>query len=278
MSGTLYLCGTPIGNLNDITYRVIETLRTVDIVACEDTRHTLKLLNHYEIKTQLTSYHEHNKNTKGLELIRLLLDGKNIALVTDAGMPGISDPGEDLVALCYESNIAVTSCPSATAVITALVLSGLSTRRYVFEGFLPKEKKERNEIFSSFQSETRTIVLYESPHHLLKTISELASLFPNRKAAAVRELTKKHEEVVRGSLSELEEHFSSHEIRGEFVLVVEGESKLQLKKLAEEKWLAITVEEHMQIYLQQQIPKKDAIKIVAKERGMNKRELYSYLM
>ena len=278
MNGILYLCGTPIGNLGDITPRIIETLKSVDIIACEDTRHTMKLLNHYDIKAKLTSYHEHNKHSKGQELVNLLLSGKNIALVTDAGMPAISDPGEDLVALCYSHDITVTSCPSATAVITALVLSGLSTRRYIFEGFLPKDKKERIEILSSFQTETRTIVFYESPHQLLKTISELAQLLPHRQASVVRELTKKHEEVIRGNFSDIEKHFLMHEVRGEFVIVVAGESKEKLKKQAEESWLAFTIEQHMQIYLEQNIPKKEAIKIVAKERGMNKRELYSLLI
>ena len=277
MSGTLYLCGTPIGNLGDITPRILETLQSVDCIACEDTRHTLKLLNHYQIKNKLTSYHEHNKHEKGKELLNILIEGKNIALVTDAGMPGISDPGEELVALCHSHGIPVTSCPSATAMVSALILSGFSTRRYIFEGFLPKEKKMRAEVLQSFQAESRTVLLYESPHRLLKTLSELTVALPHRQAAVVRELTKKHEEILRGTFAELNELFSEKEIRGEFVIVIEGENPETLKKQAQDAWLALSIEEHMQMYLEQGLSKKEAIKTVAKERGLNKRELYSYV-
>lgn len=276
-TGTLYVCGTPIGNMEDITLRVLRTLEEVDMIAAEDTRQSIKLLNHYDIKTPLTSYHEHNKDTKGRVLVSMLKEGKNIALVTDAGMPGISDPGEDMIALCYEEDIHVTIVPGATAVITALVLSGLSSRSYVFEGFLPANKKQRREIIARLENETRTIVLYEAPHHLVDTLKQLCESMGSRYAAAVRELTKKHETVNRGTLSELLEYFTLNEPRGEFVLVISGKSSLEIEREKINDFEKMTMEQHYKLYIDRGMDSKSAMKQVARDRGIGKRDVYKEL-
>ncbi len=276
-TGTLYVCGTPIGNMEDITLRVLRTLKEVDLIAAEDTRQSVKLLNYYNIKTPLTSYHEHNKETKGPRLIALLKEGKNIAVVTDAGMPGISDPGEDLIALCYKENVPVTVVPGATAVITALVLSGLSARSYVFEGFLPANKKQRREIIDRLVNETRTVVLYEAPHHLADTLEQLCEKMGDRLAAAVRELTKKHETVNKATLSELLEYFRLNEPKGEFVLVISGKNpqELKLEKIAD--FEEMSIEQHYNNYIKEGMDGKSAMKQVAKDRGIGKRDVYKVL-
>lgn len=278
MAGTLYLCATPIGNLDDMTLRVLKLLETADIIAAEDTRNTLKLLNHFEIKTPMTSYHEHNKAEKGPKLVERLLVGENIALVTDAGMPGISDPGADLVKLCYEAGVPVTVAPGASAAVVALVLSGLDTRRFVFEGFLPMEKKERRAVLSTLEKEHRTMIFYEAPHRLLDTLEELEKIFgSDREMAAIRELTKKFEEVRRGTLAEIKAHFTAQLPKGEFVLVFAGYTLQQQRQAAQESWESVSIEEHMEHYLSQNYSEKDAMKQVAKDRGVSKREIYSYL-
>lgn len=277
--GMLYLCATPIGNLNDITKRVIDTLNEVDIIAAEDTRNSLKLLNHFDIHTKLTSYHEYNKYDKAEELISDMLSGKNVALITDAGTPGISDPGEVLVAKCYENGVIVTSLPGACACITALTMSGLCSRRFVFEAFLPSDKKERAEILKSLEKETRTIIIYEAPHKLRKTLQELVNTFgENRKAAFCRELTKQHEEVKHMTLSEAVIYYEGTEPRGEYVLVIEGESKDKIKEQELSSWKELTVEEHMEFYEKRGYDSKEAMKMVAKDRGVSKREIYKELL
>ena len=276
--GTLYVCGTPIGNMEDITLRVLRTLKEVDIIAAEDTRQSIKLLNFYDIKTPLTSYHEHNKAVKGPKLAAMLMDGKNIALVSDAGMPGISDPGEDLIALCYEKGIPVTVVPGATAVITALVLSGLPARSYVFEGFLPSGKKQRREVIDRMINESRTVVLYEAPHHLVDTLRELAPDMGTRTAVAVRELTKCHETLCRGSISELLSYFETNEPKGEFVLVIKGRDPEEIRREAAAQYGDMSIEEHYNKYLAQGLEPKAAMKQVAKDRGVGKRDIYKALM
>lgn len=278
MAGKLYLCATPIGNLEDITYRVIRTLKEVDLIAAEDTRHSIKLLNHFEIKTPMTSYHEFNKITKAKVLIEKLQEGVNIALITDAGTPGISDPGEELVRQAYEANIEVTSLPGASACITALTLSGLGTRRFSFEAFLPSDKKEKQLILNQLKTETRTIILYEAPHRLVKTLRELYDALENRKITVIRELTKKYETVLCTTLSGAIEHFEQEDPKGEFVLVLEGRAFEEIKKAEEDNWLAMPLEQHMTIYMEQGLSKKEAMKVVAADRGLSKREIYSQLL
>lgn len=277
MNGILYICGTPIGNLEDITLRQLRIFKEVDLIAAEDTRHSVKLLNYYKIENKLTSYHEHNKHYKGQKLINLLLEGKNIALITDAGMPGISDPGEDLIKLCYQNNILVTSAPGPTAVITALVLSGLSTRRYVFEGFLPDDKKERKIVLERLVKETRTIVLYVPPHNILRILNELYEKIGDRRASVVREITKKYEELILDKLSIIINYFENTPPKGEFVLVIEGEDENILIQYEKDKWDSITIDEHMDIYIKKGLTKKDAMKQVAKDKGVGKREIYKML-
>ena len=245
MYGTLYLCGTPIGNLGDMTLRVIELLKECDIIAAEDTRNTLKLLNHFDIQKTLVSYHEHNKFQKGPELIEKLKNGANIALVTDAGMPGISDPGADMVRLCQTEGIPVTAAPGPTAFSTALVLSGLDSRRFIFEGFLPTDKKEKAQVLKSIEKETRTVIFYEAPHRLKTTLKELFESTGDREAACVREITKKFEEVKKGNMSELIEYYNVNEPKGEFVIVIGGADAQELKKEEIAAWESITVEEHV---------------------------------
>lgn len=277
MKGILYLCATPIGNLEDITLRVLNILKKVDIIAAEDTRHTLALLNHFNIHNILISYHEHNKKEKGIYLIEKLLEGKSIALVTDAGMPGISDPGADMVRLCRDNDILVTVLPGAVAAVTALVLSGFDTRRYVFEGFLPYDKKEKRNVLESIKKETRTIIFYEAPHHLLNTLNILYETLGNRNAACVRELTKKYEEVKSDTLKNLISFYNENQPKGEFVIILEGISKEELKEEKVKSFELISIKEHMEMYILKGMSQKDAIKQVAKDRDMNKREVYSFI-
>lgn len=278
MAGTLYLCATPIGNLDDITFRVLETLKNVDVIAAEDTRNSIKLLNRFEIKTPMTSYHEFNKYDKGRQLIEQLLEGKNIAVITDAGMPGISDPGEELVKMAYEAGVPVTVLPGACACVTALTLSGLPTRRFCFEAFLPTDKKERKDVLAELVDETRTIVLYEAPHRLVKTLAELMETLGDRRLTICRELTKKHEEAFRTTFSEALVFYETNEPKGECVLVIEGADREALKKEEQESFLQLSLEEHMERYLSQGMSKKDAMKAVAADRGVSKREIYAMLL
>ena len=278
MAGKLYLCATPIGNLEDMTYRVIRTLQEVDLIAAEDTRNSIKLLNHFEIKTPMTSYHEYNKIEKGKKLVEKLQAGVNIALITDAGTPGISDPGEELVKMCYEAGIEVTSLPGAAACITALTLSGLSTRRFAFEAFLPTDKKEKQEVLKELANETRTMILYEAPHRLLKTLKELYTTVGNRKITVCRELTKRHETAFATTLEEAIFYYENNEPKGECVLVLEGKSRMEIREEEISRWEEMSVEEHMEYYLSQGIEKKEAMKRVAKDRGVGKRDIYQALL
>lgn len=278
MSGTLYLCATPIGNLEDITFRVLETLRTVDVIAAEDTRNSIKLLNRFEIKTPMTSYHEFNKYDKGRQLMEQLLSGKNIAVITDAGMPGISDPGEELVRMAYEEGVPVTVLPGACACVTALTLSGLPTRRFCFEAFLPSDKKERKEVLEELKAETRTIVLYEAPHRLGKTLSELSEALGDRRLTICRELTKKHEEAFRTTFSEALAYYEDKEPKGECVLVIEGADRDKLRLGEQESFAELSLTEHMERYLSAGMSKKDAMRAVAADRGVSRREIYSLLL
>nr|WP_296007138.1 16S rRNA (cytidine(1402)-2'-O)-methyltransferase [uncultured Blautia sp.] len=278
MSGMLYLCATPIGNLEDITYRVLRILKEVDLIAAEDTRNSIKLLNHFEIKTPMTSYHEYNKYEKGRYLVEQMQEGKNIALITDAGTPGISDPGEELVAMCYEAGIPVTSLPGPAACITALTISGLPTRRFSFEAFLPSDKKERAVILEELKRETRTIILYEAPHRLVKTLEELSEKLGDRKIALCRELTKKHETVFRGSLLEAVSWYKENPPKGECVMVLEGRSREEMEQEARQQWEDMPLQAHMEHYMSQGIDKKEAMKLVAKDRGISKRDVYQALL
>ena len=278
MAGKLFLCATPIGNLEDITYRVLRTLKEVDLIAAEDTRNSIKLLNHFEIKTPMTSYHEYNKIEKAYQLVDKMREGKNIALITDAGTPGISDPGEDLVRICYEEGIEVTSLPGPAACITALTMSGLPTRRFAFEAFLPREKKERALVLEQLKKETRTIILYDAPHHLVKTLEELLEALGNRKIAVCRELTKRYEEKTLASISEMLDYYKENEPRGEYVLVLEGKSFETIAEEEKKSWEAMTIEEHMAVYEGQGTDRKEAMKLVAKDRGISKRDVYQALL
>lgn len=277
-SGMLYLCATPIGNLSDITERVLETLRSADIIAAEDTRNSLKLLTHFGIRAPLISYHEYNKYDRAGELIARMKEGKNVALVTDAGTCGISDPGEVLVHMCYEQGIRVTSLPGPCALITALTMSSLPTRRFVFEGFLPPDKKERKKILEDLERETRTIIIYESPHHLQKTLSELFDALGDRRVAICRELTKKFEEVIRMSLKEAAGFYEDHEPKGEFVIVLEGRSRERMEEEKADDFRRMDINEHMAMYESQGIDRKEAMKKVAADRGVSKREIYNMLL
>lgn len=278
-TGKLYLCATPIGNLEDITFRVLNTLRNVDLIAAEDTRHSIKLLNHFNIKKPMTSYHEFNKVDKARQLVDKMSQGVDIALVTDAGTPGISDPGEELVRQCYEAGIEVTSLPGPAACVTALTLSGLSTRRFCFEAFLSAEKKERQWILEELREETRTIIIYEAPHHLVKTLRDLAeALGENRKITICRELTKKYEESFRTTFKEALEKYEKEEPKGECVIVIEGRKIEELKREEKQSWEDLTIKDHMEMYLNQGIGKKEAMKQVAKDRGIGKREVYQALI
>lgn len=278
MPGKLYLCATPIGNLEDMTYRVVRTLGEVDLIAAEDTRNSIKLLNHFEIKTPMTSYHEYNKIEKGKKLVEKLQSGMNIALITDAGTPGISDPGEELVKMCYEAGIEVTSLPGAAACITALTLSGLSTRRFAFEAFLPSDKKERQAVLKELEDETRTIIMYEAPHRLVRTLQELLENLGNRRITVCRELTKKHETAFATTLENALAYYEENEPKGECVLVMEGRSREELRQEEVAKWEEMSIEEHMDYYMNQGISKKEAMKMVAKDRGIGKRDVYQQLL
>jgi len=281
MTGKLYLCATPIGNLEDITARVLETLQSVDVIAAEDTRNSIKLLNHFEIKVPMTSYHEFNKVEKAVELIRQMQDGKNIALITDAGTPAISDPGEVLVKMCQEAGIPVTSLPGPAACITALTLSGLSTRRFCFEGFLPSDKKEKKEILEDLVDESRTIIIYEAPHRLVRTLEDLYKTLGNRKITICRELTKKFETVLPTTFEEALTKYENEDPRGEYVLVIEGKSLDDRKQETINSWQEMSIEQHMEYYEkdgENGIDHKEAMKRVAKDRGISKREVYQYLV
>lgn len=276
--GTLYLCATPIGNLEDMTFRVIRTLKEVDMIAAEDTRNSIKLLNHFEIKTPMTSYHEYNKIEKGHKLVQMLLEGKNLALITDAGTPGISDPGEELVQMCYEAGVPVTSLPGAVACITALTLSGLSTRRFAFEAFLPSDKKERQQVLEELKNDTRTVICYEAPHRLVKTLKELLEALGNRRITICRELTKKHETAWQTHIAEACEYYQENAPKGECVLVIEGRSREELKAEEQEQWEQMPLEAHMEHYESQGMDHKSAMKRVAKDRGVSKRDIYRMLL
>ena len=275
--GVLTLCATPIGNLEDITYRAVRLLTEADFIAAEDTRHTKKLLNHFDIHTRLISYHEHNKVEKGPELIRLLQEGKNIVLVTDAGTPGISDPGEDLVKLALEAGITVTSAPGCVAGITALIISGQSTRRFIFEGFLPMNKKEKAEVLERLKDETRTVILYEAPHRLIKTLESLYDTVGDRDITVTKELTKKYETVFKTTISEAIKYYTEEEPRGEYVLILAGRDENELKEEIKEGWNSLSIEDHMKLYIDKGMDEKSAMKQVAKDRGVSKREIYAAL-
>lgn len=277
MAGMLYLCATPIGNLQDMTPRVVEALKQADLIAAEDTRNSRKLLTAFDIHTPMTSYHEYNKVEKAEQLVTQLQAGKNIALITDAGTPAISDPGEVLVCKCQEAGIKVTSLPGPAACITALTLSGLPARRFCFEGFLPADKKERREILDELSEEGRTIILYEAPHHLVKTLTELKEALGNRRITLCRELTKKFETVLPTTLEEALKLYEAEEPRGEYVLVLEGKSRAEKKKEAIAAWENMSIEEHMAFYTGQGLDEKSAMKQTAKDRGVGKREIYEYL-
>lgn len=277
MFGKLYLCATPIGNLEDMTFRAVRILNEVDLIAAEDTRNSVKLLNHYDIKTPMTSYHEFNKIDKGKYLIGQLQEGKSIALITDAGTPGISDPGEELVKMAYEAGIEVTSLPGACALITALIISGQKTRRFCFEAFLPQEKKERQQILDELPNETRTIILYEAPHRLLKTLGILYEILGNRRITVCRELTKRHETAFVSTMEETLKYYSENTPKGECVLVIEGKSHKDIIAEKQSQWKEWTIEDHMDYYLKQGLSNKEAMKLVAVDRGIPKREIYAIL-
>lgn len=276
--GKLYLCATPIGNLEDITMRVIRTLKEVDLIAAEDTRNSIKLLNHFDIHTPMTSYHEYNKIEKAHVLVAKMLEGQNIALITDAGTPGISDPGEDLVRISYEAGIEVTSLPGACACVTALTLSGLPTRRFCFEAFLPSDKKERQEVLEELKTETRTTILYEAPHRLLRTLNELLEVLGERRITVCRELTKKHETAFATTLSEAAAYYETNEPKGECVIVMEGRSREEMRMEEQRQWEEMSVQDHVAMYEQQGMDRKSAMKQAAKDRGVSKRDIYAQLL
>lgn len=278
MAGKLYLCATPIGNLEDITYRVVRTLNEVDLIGAEDTRNSIKLLNHFDIKTPMTSYHEFNKYDKAKQLVEMMKEGKNIAIITDAGTPGISDPGEEVVRQCFEAGIQVTSLPGPAACITALTMSGQKTRRFCFEAFLPKDKKEKVVVLEELKNETRTIIIYEAPHRLARTLKELRETLGNRQLTLCRELTKKYEEADKTTIDQAIEKYNEKEPRGEYVLVIEGKSQEEIQEENKQKWELMTIEEHMEYYISQGNDKKSAMKLVAKDRGVSKRDIYNQLI
>ncbi len=278
MAGTLFLCPTPIGNLEDISVRILRTLKEVDLVAAEDTRHSRKLFNHFEIHTPMTSYHEHNKIEKAAYLVEQLQAGKQVAFITDAGTPGISDPGEELVRQCYEAGITVSALPGPAACVTALSMSGQATRRFCFEAFLPPDKKERSRILEELKTETRTIVLYEAPHRLGKTLTELLEVLGDRSVTLCKELTKLHENGWKTSLSEAAAYYQETEARGEFVLVIAGIPVSRLEEESRQAWESMEISEHMAYYESQGMPHKEAMKQVAKDRGVSKRDIYQSLL
>lgn len=278
MSGTLYLCATPIGNLEDMTFRCVRILKEVDLIAAEDTRNSIKLLNHFEIKTPMTSYHEYNKEEKGRRLLERLLGGESIALVTDAGTPGISDPGQELAAMCHEAGVPVTAVPGPAACIMGLTISGLPARRFAFEAFLPTDKKERQKVLAALKDERRTIVMYEAPHRLSRTLASLKETLGNRRLGICRELTKKHESIVLTTLFEAVPYYEANEARGEYVLVIEGKPKEEVTREERAQWEELTLNEHMEQYLDKGVSRKDAMKQVAKDRGIGKRDVYRMLL
>ena len=278
MSGKLFLCATPIGNLEDITFRVLRTLKEVDVIAAEDTRNSIKLLNHFEIKTPMTSYHEYNKIEKGHYLVELMQQGQQVALITDAGTPGISDPGEELVAMCHEAGIPVTSLPGPAACITALTISGLSTRRFAFEAFLPSDKKEKAAVLEELKDETRTTILYEAPHRLVRTLEELYQALGERRVTVCRELTKKHETAFLTTLSGALAYYQENDPKGECVIVMEGRSRKDMEEEKQQQWETMPLEEHMKIYEDQGMSRKEAMKAVAKDRGVSRRDIYQQLL
>ena len=278
MSGKLFLCATPIGNLEDITFRVLRTLKEVDVIAAEDTRNSIKLLNHFEIKTPMTSYHEYNKIEKGHYLVELMQQGQQVALITDAGTPGISDPGEELVAMCHEAGIPVTSLPGPAACITALTISGLSTRRFAFEAFLPSDKKEKATVLEELKDETRTTILYEAPHRLVRTLEELYQALGERRVTVCRELTKKHETAFLTTLSGALAYYQENDPKGECVIVMEGRSRKEMEEEKQQQWETMPLEEHMKIYENQGMSRKEAMKAVAKDRGVSRRDIYQQLL
>ena len=278
MSGTLYLCATPIGNLEDITFRAVETLKKVDIIAAEDTRNSIKLLNHYNIKVPMTSYHEHNEQVKGEQLIERLKKGEEVALISDAGTPGISDPGEWLVKRCYEEGIKVTSLPGASACIAALSLSGQSTKRFVFEGFLPRQKKERQRRLEELKDETRTIIIYEAPHRLVKILKEIKENIGNRECSLCREITKRYETIMKGKIEDMISYYEETSVKGECVLIVSGRESKDILREEQERWKKKSLSEHMDCYLSEEVDKKEAMKKVARDRGITKREVYQLLL
>ena len=275
MAGKLYLCATPIGNLEDITYRVVRVLSEVDIIGAEDTRNSIKLLNHFNISTPMTSYHEFNKYDKAKVLVNMMKEGKDVALITDAGTPGISDPGEELVRQCYEAGIEVTSLPGACACVTALTMSGLPTRRFCFEAFLPVDKKERGRILSQLKEETRTIIIYEAPHRLKKTLKEIREYLGNREMTVCRELTKRYEEAIKLTIDEAMEKYETTEPKGEFVLIIKGKTFEELEEEKADKWSEMSVVEHVDMYIEKGIDKKEAFKLVAADRNVSKRDIYN---
>ena len=277
MSGKLYLVATPIGNLMDMSFRAVEVLKEADLIAAEDTRHSIKLMNHFNIKTPMTSYHEHNSVQKAQVLVEKMLEGVNVALVTDAGTPGISDPGEELVRQAAEAGIEVSPVPGPAACICALIMSGLPTRRFCFEAFLPYDKKERRMILDELARETRTIVIHEAPHHLQKTLKEILEALGDRKISLCREMTKKYEDVFRTTLSEAVSFYEENEPRGEYVLVIEGKSRQEIEKEERDNWEQVAIDEHYQMYLEKGVDRKEAMKMVAKDRGISKREVYAFL-
>lgn len=277
MAGRLYLVATPIGNLEDITYRALKTLREADIIGAEDTRHSIKLLNHFDIKTPMTSYHEYNKVDKARQLVGEILSGKNVAIITDAGTPGISDPGEEIVRQCFDAGIEVSSIPGPAACITALTMSGQNTRRFAFEAFLPYDRKERAQVLSEIKNETRTIIIYEAPHHLLRTLEELYETVGDRSITLCRELTKVHENAEKTTIKAAIEKYTNKEPRGEYVLVIAGKPFEEIRNETIEAFLEMTVEEHMEMYMSQGTDKKEAMKMVARDRGVSKRDIYDVI-
>ena len=278
MAGKLFLCATPIGNLEDITYRVLRTLKEVDLIAAEDTRNSIKLLNHFDIKTKMTSYHEYNKVDKAKYLVGRMQEGLDVELITDAGTPAISDPGEELVRQCHEAGIKVTSLPGACALITALTMSGRNTRRFAFEAFLPPDRKLRDRILQSLAQETRTMILYEAPHHLVKTLHELYDVLGDRSMTICKELTKRHENAMLTTIKEAISYYEEEQPRGEFVLIIEGKSFEEITRQEQAQWEQMSIPEHMSYYINQGVERKEAMKRVAKDRGISKREVYSELL
>ena len=275
MSGKLYICPTPIGNLEDMTYRTIRILNEVDLIAAEDTRHSIKLLNHFEISKPLTSYHEHNKDSKGGYLINKLLEGENIALISDAGMPGISDPGEDIIKQAIEHNIDIEVLPGATASITALVGSGLETAKFAFEGFLDRDKKVRRNQLEELKEERRTIIFYESPHRLKDTLKDMLKVLGNRRIAVNREITKKYQEIIREDIETVINIFNEKEVKGEFVLIVEG---FKGEKTVQNSYEDLTEREYVINLMENGMDKKDAIKTVCKDRKLKKDVVYKQVL